>query len=182
MPKIEAAIKDTVARGARREIRRVVTSVRRDVRQLRQTLHALRQDVAALRLVADQWRRVAQQTPATPQVTDAEAKAARLSPRLIRALRTRLGLSQEKLARLAGVSAVAVAQWETGRSSPSGKNRATVVGLRKLGRREAKRILAEMPTPKPRVARRRSRSQGPTRRKPVAQPKRTTRTRRRHWT
>ena len=82
MPKIEAAIKDAVARGARREIRRVATPLRRDVRRLRQTLHALRQDVAALRVVADQWRWVVQQTTATHQATQAEAKAARLSPRL----------------------------------------------------------------------------------------------------
>jgi DNA-binding transcriptional regulator YiaG len=80
------------------------------VRRLRQTLHALRQDLTALRAVADQWRRVVQQTSVTPQVTDEEAKSARLSPRLIRSLRTRLGLSQAKFARLVGVSAVAGTQ------------------------------------------------------------------------
>lgn len=157
MPKIEAAIKDAITRGARREIRRVATPLRRDGRRLRQAFRALRDEVTALQAVVAQWRRAAPPVPATPTVTDAEAKAARLSPRLIRSLRTRLGLSQAKLARLVGVSAVALAHWETGRSSPSGKHRATVVGLRKLGRREAKRVLAEMPTATPRPGRRRAR-------------------------
>jgi DNA-binding XRE family transcriptional regulator len=178
VPKIEAAIKDAVTRGARREIRRVATPLRRDARRLRQAFRALREEMTALQAVVAPWRRVTPPAPATPMVTDEEAKAARLSPRLIRSLRTRLGLSQAKLARLVGVSAVALAHWETGRSSPSGKHRATVVGLRRLGRREAKRVLAEIPAPKPRGAHRRRRPKR-TARQRVGQGRKPATTRRR---
>jgi broad specificity phosphatase PhoE len=39
------------------------------------------------------------------------------------------------------VSPAAVVQWERGRATPAGKNRAALVGLRRLGRRQAKRLL-----------------------------------------
>jgi DNA-binding transcriptional regulator YiaG len=37
----------------------------------------------------------------------------------VKALRTRLGLSRERLARILNVSAVSVANWEAGRNRPS---------------------------------------------------------------
>ena len=75
-------------------------------------------------------------------MSEDEARAARLSPGLIRKLRKRLALSQAAVARLVGVSPAAVVQWEQGRATPAGKNRAALVGLRRLGRRQAKRLLA----------------------------------------
>jgi DNA-binding transcriptional regulator YiaG len=71
------------------------------------------------------------------------APAARLSPKLIRSLRTRLGISQAELARLTGVSAVAVGTWESGRSRPRPESKARIVALRSLGRREVRRLLSE---------------------------------------
>jgi len=155
VPKIEQAIKDAIHRGARRQIRLLATPLRREVRRLRRAVAQFRRDLGPLREVARRWQGTQGERAWTSPVTEEEAKAARLSPRLIRALRTRLGVSQAKLARLVGVSAVAVAQWETGRAVPSGKNRPTVVALRRLGRRDVKRLLAEMPTPAIRPVRRR---------------------------
>ena len=80
--------------------------------------------------------------PPVPPVSEEEAEAARLSPRLIQGLRKRLGLSQTALARLVRVSAPAVAQWEAGNSTPTGQNRAAMVGLRKVRKRDVKELLA----------------------------------------
>lgn len=163
MPKIEHAIKEAIRRGARRELRRVATPLRGEVWRLRQTVAQLRTDLARLRATAADWARMAQQTPWFATVSDEAVKAARLSPRLIRTLRARLGLTQAALARLVGVSGTAVVQWERGRSSPSGQNRKGLVALRGLGRREVTRLLAQRPTPrakpKVRAARRRHRPQ-----------------------
>ena len=46
------------------------------------------------------------------------------------------------LARLTGVSAPAVAHWEAGESTPTGRNRVTLVALRKVRKREVKELLA----------------------------------------
>jgi ribosome-binding protein aMBF1 (putative translation factor) len=132
VPKIEAAIKEVILRGARREIRLATHSLRRDVRRLRRHVGQLRQSVASLREVAAQWRRVYQAEGWGQQVSAEELKVARLSPRLIQKLRARLRLSQAGLAQLLKVSAAAVLGWERGRSEPSEPNRKGLVGLRKL--------------------------------------------------
>jgi DNA-binding transcriptional regulator YiaG len=159
--KIESAIKETIRRGSRRQVREATGPLRRELRRLRRVVATVRRDLAALRDIATQWQRTAGSTPWRPEVSETELRAARLSPRLIVKLRARLGLSQTALARLAGVSTAAVAQWERGRSAPSAQNRRAVVALRKLGRRDVKRLLAGAAKPttrgRPRRARRRPR-------------------------
>ena len=63
---------------------------------------------------------------------------ARLSPRLIRVGRARLGLSREGFAKLVGVSAGAVVAWEGGHSKPREEARKALIAVRKLGKREAR--------------------------------------------
>jgi DNA-binding transcriptional regulator YiaG len=144
LAKIEMAIKDAIARGARKHVRSVATPLRRDVRRLRQTVRALRAELKALRAVAARWESQAGREW-QPAVSEEEARGARLSPRLIRKLRTRLALTQAAVARLVGVSAAAVVQWEQGRAAPAGKNRSALVALRRIGRRQAKQVLASLP-------------------------------------
>jgi DNA-binding transcriptional regulator YiaG len=155
--KIEAAIKDAILRGARRQVRTVAAPLRRDVRRLRRAVAGLRRELATLRDVAAQWR-MAQSGPWRPEVSEDQARASRLSARLILKLRVRLGLSQAALARLVGVSTGAVAQWERGGAAPAGQNRRALIGLRQLGRRDVKRLLAGQagtaPAAKPRRRRR----------------------------
>ena len=145
MAKIEMAIKDAIARGARKHVRSAATPLRRDVRRLRQAVRELRTQVAALREVAARWTESSAARGCQPGISEEEARSARLSPGLIRKLRARLALSQAAVARLVGVSPAAVVQWEQGRATPAGRNRAALVGLRRLGRRQARRVLASMP-------------------------------------
>jgi DNA-binding transcriptional regulator YiaG len=149
--KLESILKETIARGSRREVRRAVAPLRRDVRRLRQLVRDLRDGLTAVRDVAAQWKRVAAPTSWRPDVSEEQARAARLSPGLIRKLRDRLALSQAGLARLVGVSPAAVVQWEAGRAAPAGPNRRRLIGLRGVGRREVKRMLASA-TPTRRAA------------------------------
>jgi DNA-binding transcriptional regulator YiaG len=139
---LEAAIKETIARGARRQVRLVLTPLRRELLRLRRKVTDLQGTVATLRRNAVGWKRFMETSPAIPQLSEEDAKTARLSPRLIATLRKRLGLSQAARARLVGVSAPAVAHWEAGNSMPAGKNRVNLVALRKVGKREVKELLA----------------------------------------
>ena len=142
MAKLEAMLKDAIARGARRQARRVTLPLRREVFRLRRKVAELHGAVTTLRRSEAGWKRIMEAAPAVPPVSEAEVKAARLSPRLVQSLRKRLGLSQMALARLVGVSAPAVTHWEAGESAPTGQNRAALVGLRKVGKREVKEMLA----------------------------------------
>jgi DNA-binding transcriptional regulator YiaG len=142
MGKVEAIIKSEIVRLARREMRRVATPLRKDVRILKSTVSQLRKTVLNLeRFIALQKKEWEKKTPlkAAPE----EVATSRLSPRLIRSLRNRLGLSQRNLARLAGVTPLAVYQWESGVFKPKEEKKGILIALRKLGRRDAKKLLEE---------------------------------------
>jgi DNA-binding transcriptional regulator YiaG len=167
LARIEAVIKDAIARGARKQVRSATQPLRRDVRRLRQAVRELRSQLAALGDVAARWRESADGRGWQPTVSEDEARAARLSPRLIRKVRDRLGLSQAAIARLVGVSPAAVVQWEQGRATPGGRNRAALVSLRRVGRRQARRILASLQEVRPARAPQPGRRSGARRRAAV---------------
>ena len=146
MGKLEQALRSTVLRLIRRELRASVVPLSREVRQLRRTVSPLRRTVSALeKLTAEQARR-AQAETAQLHASEEEVKKARLSPTLIRSLRARLGVTQGQLASLVGVSVGAVTGWENGRIAPRGRNRTALVALRKLRRTDAKQLLTERGT------------------------------------
>jgi DNA-binding transcriptional regulator YiaG len=77
-----------------------------------------------------------------PEVSEATLQKRRWRKDRVRAIRVSLGLSQADFAQLVGVSANAVYQWESGRSSPQAKYRTVMLGLRGVGKRDARRLLS----------------------------------------
>ncbi len=143
MGKVEAIIKSEIVRLSKRELRKVTTPLKKDIWALKNAVSQLRKTVLHLeRFVALQKKEWEKKPPleAAPE----EVETARLSPKLIRSLRKRLHLSQRDLARLVGVTPLAIYQWETGVFKPKKEKRSVLVALRKLGRREAKRLLEEL--------------------------------------
>jgi DNA-binding transcriptional regulator YiaG len=157
MGKLEQTLKAEIARLAKKQVRATCLPLVRDVRRLKRTVSALRKTVAVLsRLCAElQAQRTAERTSlaAAPD----EVKTARLTPWLIKKLRTRLGVTQSELATLVGVSTSAVGSWEYSNAKPEGHNREALVALRKLGRREVRRMLAMKAEASPRAAQGRAR-------------------------
>jgi DNA-binding transcriptional regulator YiaG len=142
MARVEEAVRWTIMRLVRREVRGAVVPLARELRKLRSPISDLRRRVSALERSAARQARRAEVVQLRLATSEEEVKAARLSPTLVNKLRRRLGLTQEQMAALVGVSGSAVAQWEAGSSRPEGRRRAALVGLRKLGRREVRRLLA----------------------------------------
>ena len=150
MGKLEGTIKGEIIRLAKREMRIKFVPLRRDVRSLKITASQLRKSVLSLqRVVSQQERQLGPKV--LPEVTAEDMKKARFSPRLIKTLRKHLGVSQREMAKLAGVTVGAVFQWEKGKFVPKDDKKKVLVGLRKLGRQNARKLLAEKkeePTPK----------------------------------
>lgn len=143
MGKMEEAFRSEIARLTRKTMKGTATTLKKNVSGLKETVAGLRKTVAALqKQVGALTEKVITEAPPL-RVSEEEAKAARLTPKLIKKLRKRLGLSQGHLGVLTGVSLGAVATWESGRGSPRAGNRAALVALRKLGRRDVKKMLAE---------------------------------------
>ena len=143
MPKLEQVLKAEIIRLAKKQIRDACSPLARGVRELKRRVSQLSKTVVALDKMraALEAKRAAEGTKL--EAPAEQVKAARLSPLLIKKLRARLGLGQDQLARLVGVSGPAVAHWELGRSRPQGSNKAALVALRGIGRREVKRMLAD---------------------------------------
>jgi len=177
MGKIETAVKSEIARLAKKEIRAVCGPLARDVRELKRTVSRLRRTVASLEKAAREWTKQIRAQKAELKVPEEEVKAARLSPGLIRSLRKRLGLSQGQLATVVGISTVSVGLWEQGKTRPTGSNRAALVALRKLGRRDVRKILELKVTAKPKKkkATRKPAKKKPAKKKPTKKARRKTR-------
>jgi transcriptional regulator with XRE-family HTH domain len=70
-------------------------------------------------------------------------KTSRLTPERIRNLRKKKGLSQRELAIITGVTTGAVLSWEKGKFKPKGDKKVALVALRKVTKRDVKKMLAE---------------------------------------
>jgi len=89
-----------------------------------------------------------------------------------------LGISQRELAVLTGASMGTVVMWEKGKFKPKADKRGALIALRKLGKRQVKRILAEKARskkPETKIVRRRGKRnsrKGVSRRKVVRRARR----------
>ena len=142
MGKLEGIIKDEIIRLAKREMRMKFVPLRRDVRSLKITASQLRKSVLGLQRFVSQQEKQMGPKP-VPEVTPEDMKKARFSPRLIKSLRKHLGVSQREMAKLAGVTVGAVFKWEKGKFEPKDDKKKILMGLRKLGRQNARKLLAE---------------------------------------
>lgn len=140
MPSLATTLKVEIRRLAARETRkafRALRRVRKQLRSLHQVHRAQRKGLAALeRRLARLKTRVA---PGTAQRRGGGGVPGRpLTPASIYKLRTRLGLSRLRFARLLGVSPGSIFGWEKGRTVPRGASRARIAEVRKLGLRAAR--------------------------------------------
>ncbi len=146
MGKFAGIIKSEIVRLARREVRKTLVPLGRDVRSLKSTVSQLRKTVLALERLAAQQQKELGQRKVPLEATPEEVKKSRFSPDLIRSLRRHLRISQKELAILAGVTVGAVAMWESGKFKPKDEKKAVIVALRKLGRREVRKLLEKKNT------------------------------------
>jgi DNA-binding transcriptional regulator YiaG len=161
MGKVEEAVRSEITRLARKELRATVGPLSKEVRDLKRTVGRLATAIVKLDRDAAQKAERQARKKGWLEVADDEVRTARLSARVIKNLRKKLGISQEKLALLADVSPGGVAAWEQGRARPRGKNKEALVALRKLGRRDVKRILAESGASGEGKAKKRKRKESP---------------------
>ncbi len=143
MGKVESIIKSEILRLTKKEIRSMVVPLRKDVRTMRIRLSALSKNFGVLdRMAKEQMKQEASKKFQLEAPLE-EVKASRFTPERIRRLRLKLGLSQKDLSMLTGVSMGAVGSWEKGKFEPKMNKKSVLVALRKLHKREIKKLLAE---------------------------------------
>ena len=137
MANLAATLKDEIRRLAKKEIqaqtgatKQAVAQYRREIAKLKRQLAAQEQKIAFLE--AQEKKRLAE-----PQATEELAEGVRFSARSVKAQRDRLGLSQADYAKLVGVSAMTIYNWEQGETRPQKAQLAALVAVRGIGKREA---------------------------------------------
>jgi DNA-binding transcriptional regulator YiaG len=139
--KLESTIKSEIQRLAKREIRTTFIPLRREVRAMRMKLSDLSKGIASLNRMAKEGR--LEEAKPKLEATPDEVKASRLTPDRIRRLRKKLGISMRELGVLTGANLSTILSWEKGKFKPRGEKKAALVALRKLRKREVKKLLAE---------------------------------------
>jgi DNA-binding transcriptional regulator YiaG len=136
MPNIASVLKQEIARVARRETRSQIERLRKLSAQQRRGIAGLKRHIAVLeRQVAMLAGSVGKS--AADASNGSESKRARFSPKGIRSLRRRLGLSAENFARLIEVSSQSVYNWERKVTRPREAQLKALNDLRGLGKRDA---------------------------------------------
>ena len=143
MAKFETIIKSEIVRLAKREVRKIAVPLGRDVRSMKSVVSQLRKSVLTLQRIAASQQKELEKGKKPLEAAPEEVKISRFSPRLIRSLRRHLRITQKELAVLSDVTVGAVHQWESGQFKPSMKKKAAMVALRKLGRREVRKLLED---------------------------------------
>ena len=137
MANLAAAIKEEIRRLAKKEIKAETGSTKQAVAQYRREIAKLK------RRVREQEKKIAflesqeRKRPEQPEAAEEVAEGVRFSPRSVQAQRERTGLSAADYAKLVGVSAITIYNWEQGKTRPRQEQLAALVAIRGIGKREA---------------------------------------------
>ena len=162
MPNIASLLKHEIQRVARKEIRQEVSKLRVQNTVLRKRLADMNQRLEALERGCKQSARGAAAAGAGKRIEEIDSgviERSRITSSMIRSLRERLGLTQAQLAKLLGVSAQSVYQWEAREGSLQLRRRtkAAILDIRGLGKREVHRRIEAPATKASGAGRRRGR-------------------------
>ena len=141
MADLANALKDEIRRLARKEIKaetgatkQAVAQYRREIASLKRQLQKQEKKIAFLE---NQERKRIEE----PQANEEAVENVRFSARSVAAQRKRLDLSAADYAKLVGVSALTIYNWESGKTRPRQEQLAALVAIRGIGKREAQRRL-----------------------------------------
>ncbi len=141
MSNLAKTLKDEIARIAKRESNKLVSAQAKTVSHLKRTVAAMKKQITELeksqKPVEKALARIQPESP--PDVTSEKADGKWFTGQGIRSLRKRLGLSQQQLEKLLGVSQKMVAKWERkkGKIALRPRNVQALTEIREMGKKQA---------------------------------------------
>lgn len=143
MPNIANLLKDEITRLSKKVVKEQTGDLKSTLSAQRKQISALKKQVAELERQVKRLGKSATNS-AAPETSADEASDTRFQARGLRSLRARLGLSAQDFAKLAGVSAQSIYNWETEKSSPRASQVQALAGLRGMGKKEAAARLEQL--------------------------------------
>ena len=136
MSNIANVLKSEIARIVRKELRSEFQTTKKAVSSYRSQIAQLKRQVKALEQQLKKVSKGSAKAVAT-QEADSDALNLRFSAKGLASQRKRLNLSVAATAKLLGVSAQSVMNWESGKTRPRDSQLAAIAELRKMGKKEA---------------------------------------------
>lgn len=150
MSTIATALKQEIARVARKELKEEIAALRKLTTAHRSEIAALKREVKALQSAVRAVQKVqARPAPAMPALDLSAAsepgrrRQAGFSADQLRAYREQMGFTQAQMATLIGASSLSVYKWESGKVQPRAAQQVQIAAALKLGKRAAKARLEE---------------------------------------
>ena len=143
MANLTSVLKGEISRIARKEIKAAADPLRKSNAAHRREIAALKRTVAELQRELKVSQRALLKTRADAPTEPAESSRVRITAQGIKTLRERLGLSAGELGLLTSASSQSVYNWESG-TQPRPAQRAALIALRGIGKREAQKRLDEL--------------------------------------
>lgn len=136
MTDLTSILKSEIARISRKEMKGELQALRKVATLHRAEIAALKRDLKSLATQLRAVKRVAAQVPSAQPEEPTKQAAVRFSASGLSAQRKRLGLTQQQMAAMLGVSSLSVWKWESGKVAPRRKQAEKIAHLRKLGKKE----------------------------------------------
>jgi DNA-binding transcriptional regulator YiaG len=148
MPNIAAVLKEEISRLSRKEARRETEAIRKASAQYRRHIAALKRQVAKLDRQVAVLSKASLERSRSPAADDPVTRV-RFVAKGLRSHRERLGQSAEQFAKLVGVSAQSIYNWERGVTRPREPQLRVLATIRGLGKREAQARLEQLASQAP---------------------------------
>mgnify|MGYP006180653545 CR=1 FL=1 len=151
------SLKKEIARVARKELREEIAALRKTSMAHRSEIAALKKQLKALQVLVNRMNRgqgkgQAENARATEravqklsavQTKGKPGRKAVFTAERLKAQRTRLGFTQEQMAKLLEVSSLSIWKWESGGASPRASRVPQILERLALGKREAESQIAD---------------------------------------
>lgn len=144
MPNIATVLKAEISRVARKDARAEFQPLKKASSQYRTDIAALKRRVLALEKQLGRLLRSGR-APAPAAAEEKAGRGLRFSAKGLAAQRRRLGLTAAAAAKLLDVSAQSIYKWEDGKTRPRASQLPAIASLRKMGKQEAAKRLADLP-------------------------------------
>ncbi len=146
MANIALVLKEEISRLARKELRGQTAQLKKVSAQYRTEIADLKRRISALEKQVPKSARAAKERDMreTAEPSPEAAAGKRFSAPGLRTMRAKLGLSARDFAKLLGVSDQSVHKWEAERAVPRAAQLASIVALKKVGKKEALARLAAL--------------------------------------
>ncbi|MEJ8839368.1 helix-turn-helix domain-containing protein [Ramlibacter sp. AN1133] len=141
MPNIAAALKDEIARIARKEVRSETVDFKKSSAQYRGHIAALRRRIEELERQVKKAGRSARKTVVREEPQAGGGVKRRFSAARLAATRKKLGLSAADFGALVGVTGQSIYKWEAGAARPRSAQLEAIAAVRGLGKREVSKRL-----------------------------------------